>query len=317
MTSQNKNEIKNHILENKINKSKNNKNKISEDKVEIKLPVWDSNSHKGECGRVLVIGGSPKYYGAPIITALAAEAAGADLISVFMPSMHIEAAKLYSLNLILHTFHHEEMGIHDVQKIHKNIEKCDVIIIGNGIGYGSSNTAFSAVSNNIDVQKGILSILSGITLPVVLDGEALFPAILKINPSNMSKWIITPHREEFRRLFNMDVTLENVVKCSDKYGITICVKGCVDYIAAPGILYQNTTGVPQMRVGGTGDALAGIIGAYYSMNMDAFNAAKSGAFLWGKCGEHMLKYNFSFSAYKMIAQYPSMINELIKQNKTK
>lgn len=267
--------------------------------IEIRLPIWHLESHKGQQGRILTIGGSPKYHGAPILTLLGAEVAGADLITAFMPQVHIESAKRYSLNVFLNPFKLDEFGINDVKAIGEATKNNDVMILGNGIG------------SNIDVKKGVLSLLSNLEIPTVLDAEALFPEILDITTNNRKGWILTPHKGEFERLFNLQPTIENVAKMADKYECTICVKGRIDFIATPGQFYKNRTGVPQMRVGGTGDVLAGIIGAYYSMGLDAFEATKTGAFLWGKCGEYLLEKMYPLSAYQMVKKYRRFISKMI------
>ncbi len=271
-------------------------------KAEIKLPIWRLDSYKGQMGKVLVIGGSMHYYGAPILAALGAEAAGADLITLIVPPSHAEAAKSYSLNFLLNSFQNSELSVHDVRGIISLSEQSDVVVIGNGIG------------QSIDVQRAVLSILNALDIPVIIDAQALFPAILSVNSKYIQNWILTPHRGEFKRLFGCEITQDNLVNLVDKYGFTLCLKGMIDHIVAPNMYYENKTGVPQMRVGGTGDVLSGIIAAYHSLGIDSFNSAKSGAFLWGKCGEELFNKKYTLTAHDMIKCYGKAVLKLIKKS---
>lgn len=270
-----------------------------QESIELKLPVWHLDSYKGQQGRVLVVGGSSMYYGAPILASLGAEAAGADLVTMFIPREHLCAAKNYSLNLFLREFVGHSLSMQDVGNIISASDKCDVVVIGNGIGQDSG------------VVDAVQEILRKLDIPVVLDAEALMPQILDIRGKKQS-WLLTPHGREFKRLFESEPTVENIRKMAQKHEITLCVKGMIDYVASPNLFYENRTGVPQMRIGGTGDALAGIIAAYYSMGMDAFNAAKTGVFFWGKCGERMMQKNHTLLAYSMLRYYPAFVSKIIR-----
>lgn len=272
-----------------------------QESVELKLPVWALDSHKGQQGRVMVIGGSPRYYGAPVLAALGAEAAGADLITACIPAEHIEAAKCSSLNFFLRKFVGPFLSVRDVEDVLSASEECDVVVIGSGLG------------DNAETKQAVLDILRQLDMPVVIDAGALLPEVLDVRGIDKKQsWLLTPHHREFRRVFGCEPTAENVMIAAHKHELTLCVKGMIDYVASQSAFYENRTGVPQMRVGGTGDALAGIIGAYYSMGMDAFNAAKTGIFFWGKCGERMMQKNYTLSACTMLRYYPRFVSKIIR-----
>ncbi len=257
------------------------------------LPSFDSSSHKGEKGKVLIVAGSHKYYGAPIFTALGAEHSGADLITLFLPEKHLATAKNYSLNLFLDTFIQHDLGLKDIGLIIDEASRNDVLIIGNGVG------------TDQDTKKAIIKILEEISIPVVLDAEALFPEIL--NVKRKSEWVITPHKGEFKRLFNLEPTEQNVSSMSKQHDLIILLKAPVDIIAYKGEVHLNKTGCPQMRVGGTGDALAGIVGSYISQGLKPFEAAKSGAYYWGKCGEDYIKHSYTITCLDLIKSYSQCV----------
>ncbi len=256
------------------------------------LPSFDSNSHKGEKGKVLIVAGSHKYYGAPIFAALGAEHSGADLITLFLPEKHLATARNYSLNLFLDTFIQHDLGLKDIGLIVDEASRNDVLIIGSGVG------------TDQDTKKAIIKILEEISIPVVLDAEALFPEILNIK--RKSEWVITPHKGEFRRLFNLEPTEQNVSSMSKQHDLTILLKAPVDIIAYKGEIHLNKTGCPLMRVGGTGDVLAGIVGSYISQGLKPFDAAISGAYYWGKCGESLSTKQKSFTTLELVNTYSKL-----------
>jgi len=81
------------------------------------LPQYQPHSHKGEVGKVLVIGGSPSYYGGPLLTALGAESGGADLIWLYLPEQHKLTAQNYSLNFFIRTFTKPYLSCDDIEGI--------------------------------------------------------------------------------------------------------------------------------------------------------------------------------------------------------
>lgn len=278
----------------------------------MKYPQHSKLIHKGQLGKVLVIGGSPQYYGAPILTALGAEATGADLIHLYTCPNHLEAAKSHSLNFFLHGFagHTGSLGLYDVKIVHEIMQVVDAVVIGNGIG------------KDFDAKKAILGIINT-EKPIVIDAEALIPEILKVYNYKKHKWILTPHSREFERVFSIPASPENILEMSKKHKINLCVTGPTDYIitendfqietfgllendvqANDSDLHENHTGVPQMRVGGTGDVLAGIICSYVAQGFSASQAMKSAAYLFGKCGEAFVRKSATFSARSLIKFFP-------------
>jgi len=267
---------------------------------EIKTPIipqLPQTTHKGEFGKVLVVGGSSEYYGAPILTALGAEHSGADLITLCLPYAHIETAKQYSLNFFLREFKEECLSDSDVENIIKFSKENHVMVIGNGLGKSDKT------------QSAILSLLEKISLPIILDAEALFSEVLKVKTAKQN-WILTPHKKEFERLCNLPFSLENLKLKSEEYECTFLVKGHIDYIAHHGKIYENQTGCVQMRVGGTGDVLAGIIASYRAQGLNNLESAHSAAYYYGKTGEKLTHKQINFSAKNLIKFYPqSLLDE--------
>lgn len=255
----------------------------------MQLPHRDPNSHKGEKGKVLIVAGSQKYYGAPMFTALGAEHSGSDLITIFLPEAHVEVAKHYSLNLFLHSFVKGDLGLKDIGLIIEAASQNHVLIIGNGIG------------TDVDTQKALITLLKDVKIPVVLDAEALIPEILDV--PDKSNWLLTPHQGEFKRVFGIEATKSNIATAARDHNLNLLVKAPIDTIASPTQLEQSSTGCAQMRVGGTGDVLAGISGSYIAQGMGIFDAAFAAANQFGKCGELLAEERDSFTALELVKRF--------------
>jgi NAD(P)H-hydrate epimerase len=106
--------------------------------------------------------------------------------------------------------------------------------------------------------------------------------------------------------------LSLVKKLATKLGATILLKSYRDLLAAPdGSTAVNSTGNPGMTVGGTGDALAGIIGAFMAQGLGAFEAACVGAWICGRAGDLCLREKgFEFLASDVIEKIPKVLMEL-------
>lgn len=253
------------------------------------FPTRNPNSHKGECGKVLIVAGSHKYHGAPIFNMLAAEMSGADLITLYLPHAHVEVAKNNSLNCFIKNFVKGNLGLKDIGLILEDAKKCDVLLIGSGIG------------GDNDSKKAIEMILRDITIPVVLDADALFPEILNIK--RKSEWLITPHKGEFLRLFGIDASEESVYEMAKKHSLNILLKSPVDIISNGSEKHLNKTGCNQMRVGGTGDALAGICASFIAQRVRVYEAAKAAAYSFGIAGEMLAQKRNFFTTKTLIRHF--------------
>lgn len=261
--------------------------------MEFNLPTFKKNSHKGERGKVLVVGGSRKYYGAPIFSALAAERSGADLITVFATQRSIDILPKYSLNMFLNDFVMPDLCLKDIGLIIGAAQKHDCMAIGMGL------------NGDDDTKRASELIIADTDIPLVIDADSLTPNVLRIIKERKNKDIVlTPHKREFARMFGENANVEDAAK---ELGVTIALKGPVDVIASPGHVYHNHTGHPKMRVGGTGDALAGIICAFIAMGMKPYDAATSACYYYGLLGEEVAKRKFAFTTYDLIKGWPKYL----------
>jgi len=247
------------------------------------------DSHKGENGKVLIVGGSPKFYGAPILCSLGAENSGVDLVFPYIPKEHVDEAKTHSLNFIISTFKEPMLTPADVNSILKSAKKVDVVVMGPGLG------------TDPKTQEAIKTLLRKIETATVVDASALiytntFPKIT----------VLTPHRGEFKALTGADPTADNVQKWAKDWGVTIVCKGPEDIIADNDELAFNETGNSLMTVGGTGDVLSGFIGGLIAQGLRPFDAARFATKVLGKIAEDLAHTHTSLKAIDLATAIPTM-----------
>lgn len=226
------------------------------------------SSHKGENGKIMIVGGSTLFHGAPILCSLAAEHSGVDLVYPFLPPSQKEAAKSYSLNFILQTFEDEILSQKDAKAIVNFSRQIDCVVIGPGLGADSKT------------KTAVKNILASLKVPTVVDGSALI-----YTNSLPEICVLTPHHGEFKALTGDEPTPKNVQKWAKDLKATIVCKGPQDIIANAEEIVINNTGTALMTVGGTGDVLAGLIGGLMAQGMDAFEAGKQGTRVLGLLAE--------------------------------
>lgn len=250
-----------------------------------------SESHKGDNGRILVIGGGA-YVGAPALTALAALRAGADIVTVAAPSSVSDIIASFSPNLIISPLTSDILVPDDVPIISELIPKHDVVVIG--MGLGKSEPTARAIGAIVPLCK-----------KVVIDADALGVLEFPLHGA-----IITPHAGEFESLSKLSLPMdwkkraEMVKKFAKENNVVVLLKGKIDIISDGERVKANKTGNAGMTVGGTGDVLAGIVGALYATN-DAFDAAVAGAFINGRAGDFAFEeYGFGLLATDVIDNIP-------------
>lgn len=244
----------------------------------IYLPRPKPGSHKGDNGRVMVIGGGP-FTGAPALAGMGAMYAGADLAHVVVPAPAAIPVACYSPNLIVHPLSSDVIVADDLPMISKLMKKCDAVVIGPGMG------------DDRRAEAAIARLIEEINLPMTIDADAL--NAVKNNPKLLrhKKTILTPHKGEFQKLTGMrlledpDKRTEQVLKAAKKLGTTLLVKGSIDVISDGKDVRMNRTGNDAMTVGGTGDVLAGIAGCLLAKGMMPFRAAQLAAFINGVAAE--------------------------------
>ncbi len=237
-----------------------------------KLNYRASDSHKGDNGKVLVIGGSREYHGAPIYASLAASYLS-DLVYVASPKKSATVIKSYSPDLIVFPTEKKHFVLEDVELFKKLSEKADSILLGVGIG------------RDEETIETVIEFLKSVSCKkIIIDADGLYAIKGHLDILNKNDVCITPHHYEYRNVFDEPLTEDNILLNSEKYNLTIVSKGEIDFISDGKKVIKNFTGNAGMTTGGTGDILAGLITAF-STKGPILQAACAGTFLNGIAGE--------------------------------
>ncbi|WP_202319482.1 NAD(P)H-hydrate dehydratase [Archaeoglobus neptunius] len=243
------------------------------------------DAHKGEHGRVLVIGGG-EYTGAPVLASLAAYNSGADIVTTAVPESIKSIVASYSPNLIVRGLKGDAITMKNLEEVEKLALKHDVVVMGMGIG---ENDEFP------DFVEELLKTCK----KAVLDAQGIVREI----PEDCD-CILTPHRGEFRKVFGEEMDEESLMRRARQTGCVILLKGREDYITDGKRIKINRSGNAGMTVGGSGDVLAGVCGATLC-NDDAFHAACSAAFVTGLAGDICFDEKaYNFTATDVITALP-------------
>ena len=253
----------------------------------------DPDSHKGENGEVLVVGGGP-YGGAPTLSARAALRTGADLVRVACPATIASEVQGFSENLIVRGFPGETLVPAHVDRILGLAVDHDVVVLGPGVG--ESEAALTFVRRFLEEFDG-RAVIDADALQVVPEAET------------EAELICTPHQGELRKMGGETADDphergELVRSFATDLDATLLVKGAYDVVSNGEELRLNRTGNPGMTVGGTGDVLAGTVGALAATN-DPFHAATVGAYVNGRAGDLAVEeHGFGLVATDLIDRIP-------------
>ena len=242
-----------------------------------------SNSRKGDNGKVLVVGGSYMYHGAPILSSLAALRTGCDLVYTAVPKVNAQATRAASADLIVIPLADSKLTRGSVNKLLGQIPA----------GIDSATIGMGLAVQDIEALKLLVKSLIERDIRLSLDASALRKEILAvIKAKNV---LVTPHASEFERLFgekipdNKKTRISIVEKHAKKNSVTILLKGMDDIITDGTKTLINSKKTPAMTVGGTGDVLSGIAASMLSQNRDVIEAAASAAFVNGQAGKTVQK----------------------------
>ena len=242
-----------------------------------------SNSRKGDNGKVLVVGGSYMYHGAPILSSLAALRTGCDLVYTAVPKVNAQATRAASADLIVIPLADSKLTRGSVNKLLGQIPA----------GIDSATIGMGLAVQDIEALKLLVKSLIERDVRLSLDASALRKEVLPIIKAE--NVLVTPHASEFERLFgekipdNKKTRISIVEKHAKKNSITILLKGMDDIITDGTKTLINSKKTPAMTVGGTGDVLSGIAASMLSQNRDVIEAAASAAFVNGQAGKTVQK----------------------------
>ncbi len=289
------------IPEKYVEKGKYNHHILTMKEAKELLPQRPYNGHKGTFGKVLVVGGSSGYEGAPALAGESALKMGSGVVKVLVPE---------NINQTVSSFCKElTSGYLSKRQLKEEKDKYDVIALGPGLGMGKR-------------QKEIVSyLLNNATTPLVIDADGLNNLSLEDLKSTESEVVLTPHPGEFSRLIDKPIKeiqsdrLKYIRKFAQKYKVIVLLKGANTLIAdKTGNVYINKTGNNGMATAGSGDVLTGIISSLIGQNLSLYKSAVLGAFIHGLAGDigtEGLGY-YSLTASDIIENIPPAISKIIR-----
>jgi len=175
----------------------------------------------------------------------------------------------------------DHLNPRNVAIIKRYLETSNAVVMGPGLGlHVETKKAVAEIVNSIEEAK----------TPLLLDADGL-KAFAEFKRKVGFPLVLTPHAGEYRILTGMEPPKDleeraaEVKKSAEELGAVILLKGHVDVISDGKWVKLNFTGNPGMTVGGTGDTLSGIIGAFLAQRADPFEAAVAGAFINGAAGD--------------------------------
>ena len=229
------------------------------------------DSHKGDHGHVLCIGGEAGSGGAVMLCAQAALRCGAGLASVATRIEHVSPLLAHCPEAMVH-------AVETADALAPLLARATLVAIGPGLGQSSWG-------------RMLLDLALASQKSLVLDADAL--NLLAATPQAMSPdTILTPHPGEAARLLattTVDVQADRfdaARRLADTFQCVVVLKGAGTIVAAPGELPRVVAaGNPGMAVGGMGDVLTGVIAALRAQGLSAFDAASCGALLHAAAGD--------------------------------
>jgi NAD(P)H-hydrate epimerase len=249
-----------------------------------KRPV---DGHKGTFGKVLVIGGSVGFSGAPALAGKAALRSGAGLVRIAVPRsiQPIISGLDPCYTSIGLTEDNGQLSSKAVTELAKHLPDNDVLAFGPGVGTGSG------------VKDALISLLAVDSLKLVVDADGL-NVLSKFGGTGgwlgkkKADVILTPHPGEMARLWKSvfrEPMPEDRQECAgrfaEKTNTIVALKGPKTVVADGSSVYVNTTGNPGMATAGSGDVLTGVITALVGQGLSLFDAAVLGVYLHGFAGD--------------------------------
>lgn len=260
------------------------------------LSLPDPDSHKGQNGKVLIIGGSDLFH--------AASKWSLDVASKFVDMV------FYSSIPINNELVREAKGefwngiIVEREHLEGYLDEADVVLIGPGM------------TRTSETEKVVNSLLSAYPQKKwVIDAGALQMMDVTLLQKNM---IVTPHKTEFEKLMGSGVGDETLPQEIQEFSQThkdvcILVKGRVDVVGRGEELEMIEGGNAGMTKGGTGDVLAGLVAALYC-KYDALTAAVIGSYINKKAGENLWQtVGPYFNASDLVEEIPRVLWQLHSQ----
>lgn len=260
------------------------------------LPVRGRNAHKGQFGRVLVVGGEQGTAGAALLTAQAALRSGAGLVFAATRPENTQAFIARCPEVMA-------QGISSANQLMPLLEQADVVLVGPGLGQGPwARSLISAVANSEALQ--------------VWDADAL-NLLAQGLVSVPKQCLMTPHPGEAARLLDCSIAQVQGDRpaaaraLAERFKATVVLKGAGSLIATQERhLFICDRGHPVMAGAGLGDVLTGMMGALLAQGLTAQQAAPLAVWLHAVAGEHLAAAGRGLAASDLLPPVRQLLEEI-------
>ncbi|MFN2484945.1 MAG: NAD(P)H-hydrate dehydratase [Candidatus Limnocylindria bacterium] len=256
--------------------------------VAEQLPARPDSAHKGTFGRVLIVAGSTRYPGAGMLTGLGAARAGAGLVCLAAPESLQRQLAASIPELAWLPLPEEAPGVSAPggwRRIAEEADRYDAIVVGPGLG------------NLATTRRRARRLLKELVRPLVVDADGL-----NALAEDAHWWtglrgpaVLTPHPGEFARLARVpldvitdsdDARLDLAEQAAAAWDRVVVLKGARTVVAAPdGRVRVSHVATPALATAGSGDVLAGAIGALVAAGLEPFTAACCGVAVHAAAGQ--------------------------------
>jgi len=263
------------------------------------------DSHKGDFGRVLVIGGCRGMAGAPSLAGMSCLRSGAGLVSVAIPRSIQNVVAGFDpclMTIGLPEIESGRISRASLPILQGHLEQADAVVLGPGLG------------RHPEINQLVQQLYRDCRAPMVVDADALNALASgessgdTLLPTHAGPRTLTPHPGEFKRLTAGNTTGKNprvhlpesisrglrpdrvameqaAIELAQANEVVIVLKGHRTLVSDGSRLYRNHNGNPGMATAGSGDVLCGIIAAFLGQTLPPFDAAAAAVFAHGRSGD--------------------------------
>lgn len=266
----------------------------------LRLRRRPADGHKGDFGKLFILAGSRGYTGAAALCAKAAVRGGAGLVTVAVPEDVYPIVAVKCDEAMVRPWPEED------SELIERARGCDAALIGPGLGQGER------------AERLVLKLMKELSCPIILDADGLNIISRHINILDEREGrttILTPHDGEFARLSGCELPIRDRLGAArafaEQHHCVLVLKGHRTITTAGGACLINATGNPGMAKGGSGDALAGLMGALAAQK--AADPPLTAVWLHGRAGDLAAedKGEYGMTPSDLIEQIPYAIKELI------
>lgn len=276
------------------------------------LPERDPAAHKGDFGKVHIVGGSTGYAGAPVLAAKAALRSGAGLVSLSVPADIYQIVAVKCDEAMPAPVTDDDRGLireDAAMELFQTLAGKNACLIGPGLGRSGG------------LESLVCNLAAAVNLPMILDADGINAIVAHMDVLELRRsfpTILTPHDAEFQRLggdLSGGDRIGAALKLAKACGCVVVLKGHGTVIAIPnGKAFLNTTGNCGMATGGSGDALAGMILSLIGQGIHPVKATVAAVWLHGRAGDLAAedKGVYGMLPTDLIEQIPYAIQEVTK-----